>query len=778
MEASMMDGFAHPSHVRSALFVDFDNIYLGLQNEDPRAAEQFATHPGRWLRWLQEDLPDDSRAGRKILSRRCYLNPSQFSRFRPYFIRSAFEVVDCPPLTRGGKTSADIQMVMDIMDALGHVTRFEEFIILSGDADFTPVLLRLSRYDRRSVVLAAGPASAAYKAACDLLIDQDTFLEEAIGVGEGSAVRPGTDSELLQRIAAKVHERAIASGELVATDLPAIFREFAEFTPDSNWLGFYSLRGMTNAVVHARRDLEMVEGDPWRVRICAELPPEPAAAGEAGGDVAGTAAGTGGQAEGTEVPGTATAPSRDGGDVATATAGIAPSAGGGGAAASVPAASARAEAAGADNGGGATGDGMTAGGGASPGATGDPGATGGTGAIGGPGGSPYASGGASPQLLRAIADKVYARASAAGELLATDLPSIYREFPQFTPNSNWLGYYSLRGLSDAVIRSRGDLEMADGDPWRVRLRRPAGGEARLQARPAAGGARERRAAAEPGVGPLTGSSRRGAVGQGAGPGGGTVAGSGDAAAGEGQGEAGVAAPADPARERQVEAVVELVRALVRSSDSPVPMARAAHAVLDEFGEGMAGSRWLGAGTFRDLLAGYDDLGFAISAARQGYLYDPDLHQTPLEEDVDLEIGDPEMTSLAHRIHRITDTPYLAPDEYALVFREIAEEVNEEGYFLTRTSKAVRDRCIEEGTPVARTSVNFILRGITSAGYRFGAGNGTNPHDLAQAFLKNVLGLCESAGMPLSEEERQQLTTWIVGGLESPPAGLLPTSGGG
>ena len=168
------------SHVRAALFVDFDNIYLGLQREDPTAAEQFATDPGQWLRWLQEKLPLDyvgegagAQTRRKILFRRCYLNPSQFGRFRPYFTRSAFEVVDCPPLTSGGKTSADIQMVMDILDALGHTTRFEEFIILSGDADFTPVLLRLSKHDRRSAVLAVGPASVAYKAACDLLIDQE-----------------------------------------------------------------------------------------------------------------------------------------------------------------------------------------------------------------------------------------------------------------------------------------------------------------------------------------------------------------------------------------------------------------------------------------------------------------------------------------------------------------------------------------------------------------------------------------------------------------------------
>ena len=49
-----------PPHVRSALFVDFDNIYLGLQREDPNAAEQFATNPSHWLHWLQESLSLDS----------------------------------------------------------------------------------------------------------------------------------------------------------------------------------------------------------------------------------------------------------------------------------------------------------------------------------------------------------------------------------------------------------------------------------------------------------------------------------------------------------------------------------------------------------------------------------------------------------------------------------------------------------------------------------------------------------------------------------------------
>ena len=33
------------------------------------------------------------------------------------------------------------------------------------------------------------------------------------------------------------------------------------------------------------------------------------------------------------------------------------------------------------------------------------------------------------------------------------------------------------------------------------------------------------------------------------------------------------------------------------------------------------------------------------------------------------------------------------------------EVNEHGYFLTRTSKAVRDRCLDEDSPIARASVS-------------------------------------------------------------------------
>lgn len=39
-----------------------------------------------------------------------------------------------------GKTSTDIHMVLDIIDLLQHETHYDEFIVFSADADFTPVL--------------------------------------------------------------------------------------------------------------------------------------------------------------------------------------------------------------------------------------------------------------------------------------------------------------------------------------------------------------------------------------------------------------------------------------------------------------------------------------------------------------------------------------------------------------------------------------------------------------------------------------------------------------
>lgn len=177
--------------MKSALFVDFDNVFSQLRQLQPEAAERFARHPSEWIGWLTGYLalpePHEEGEHRRLLVRRCYLNPNWYQTYRHAFLRAGFEIVDCPPVTSQGKTSTDIHMVLDIVDLLQHETRCDEFIVFSADADFTPVLRKLRRYDRRTTVLAIGFPSAAYQASADLLIDERLFLREALGIEQGNA---------------------------------------------------------------------------------------------------------------------------------------------------------------------------------------------------------------------------------------------------------------------------------------------------------------------------------------------------------------------------------------------------------------------------------------------------------------------------------------------------------------------------------------------------------------------------------------------------------------
>lgn len=181
--------------ILSTVFVDYDNIYLSLKRKNDDAAKRFAKDSGSWLQGIisGELITPTSTftapAERRIAMNRCYGNPvprrnshdnstdmNSFPFVRHHFLRSGFEVIDCPPLTAQLKNSADIRIVMDIRDILTHETFFDEFIILSGDADFTPVLHRLRAHARRAVVFANDHTAQPYTALSDGEIRESSLL--------------------------------------------------------------------------------------------------------------------------------------------------------------------------------------------------------------------------------------------------------------------------------------------------------------------------------------------------------------------------------------------------------------------------------------------------------------------------------------------------------------------------------------------------------------------------------------------------------------------------
>ena len=181
--------------ILSAIFVDYDNIYLSLKRKNEEAAKRFAKDANLWLNALASgDLitthgTNAPQTERRIVMNRCYGNPiprrnahdnstdmNSFPFVRHHFLRSGFEVIDCPPLTAQLKNSADIRMVMDVRDYLTHETYFNEFIILSSDADFTPVLHRLRAHARRNIIFTNDHTASPYTAICDGEVRESDLL--------------------------------------------------------------------------------------------------------------------------------------------------------------------------------------------------------------------------------------------------------------------------------------------------------------------------------------------------------------------------------------------------------------------------------------------------------------------------------------------------------------------------------------------------------------------------------------------------------------------------
>jgi hypothetical protein len=262
------------NNIYSALFVDFDNMYLRLRESNGKdAAESFAAQPTDWLGWLEKEMSSahfgDDGFTRRILIRKCYLNPASFGKYRPYFTRAGFEVVDCPQLTSDGKTSTDIHMVMDIMDALHHPSNFDEFILFSADADFTPVLLRVRQHKRLSVVVSAGYSSPAYKSACDYLPMLDEFLQQALGIDQNDEneeevekaeiISASTSEDVLRKLAEIVAQKLSRDTIVNSYELPALYKRIDGFRESTNWLGFKSLRLLTHAVVSKQPDMKIFD---------------------------------------------------------------------------------------------------------------------------------------------------------------------------------------------------------------------------------------------------------------------------------------------------------------------------------------------------------------------------------------------------------------------------------------------------------------------------------------------------------------------------------------
>lgn len=251
--------------IRSALFLDFDNIYGGMFDLDRDTAYALADHPGRLLEALATHRLRPG-ARRDLLVLRAYLNPAGsvhdpergndnqrhfLSKYRPNLTRSGFEVVDCPALTFGQKNAADIRIVIDVLQSLHANASYDEFIIASSDADFTPLLQHLRASDLRTMIISTGTTAPAYRNIASVCLDAQNLIEllRRGQAGNGVVIDPGpvatVDSDSAR---AREQVQRVVEAHIAASDEPMLLSvlgsrlrgEFGD-SIDNNWFGTGSL---------------------------------------------------------------------------------------------------------------------------------------------------------------------------------------------------------------------------------------------------------------------------------------------------------------------------------------------------------------------------------------------------------------------------------------------------------------------------------------------------------------------------------------------------------
>ncbi|MFC1682972.1 NYN domain-containing protein [Candidatus Zixiibacteriota bacterium] len=160
-----------------ALFIDFDNIALGLRASRRKRFD---------VRLVLGRLLEKG----KIIVKKAYADWSHFSEYKDKLHAAGIELIDIPKRKMTGKNSADIRMVVDAMDLCYTKEHLDTFVVLSGDSDFSPLVSKL-RENNKSVI-----GMGVRKSTSDLLVDNcDEFIfYDDLARGRDSASAPALSS--------------------------------------------------------------------------------------------------------------------------------------------------------------------------------------------------------------------------------------------------------------------------------------------------------------------------------------------------------------------------------------------------------------------------------------------------------------------------------------------------------------------------------------------------------------------------------------------------------
>lgn len=208
-------------------------------------------------------------------------------------------------------------------------------------------------------------------------------------------------------------------------------------------------------------------------------------------------------------------------------------------------------------------------------------------------------------------------------------------------------------------------------------------------------------------------------------------------------------------------IAHYIISLVDNSNTPISIANIAYYLQDKFN---ANEEWFGFGKLKAFLDILPLDGLEFSAVPPGYIYNPQKHEIPEQISLakELEIHCPKLFPFAEKLHVLTDIPLLPPAYYASLINNFVEELKHNTFFMTTTSRNVRNACMEEGFSVARSHVNFLIVGLSKGNYSFSNTQNISKESVIDTFIATLTTICKEKNEELDTDTILLLKQWLSG----------------
>lgn len=169
LESGFKEGFEKvgmEKHLKIAVFIDFDNIEIGVKSTLQREFD---------VSIVLEALKERG----EIITKIAYGNWGRMENSTRQLSEYAVQMVQRDPSPRGDKNGADINLALDALELAFTHDHINAFAIISGDSDFIALVNKLKQYDK-TVFVVGGKAftSTILQKNCHEFISYESMLDD------------------------------------------------------------------------------------------------------------------------------------------------------------------------------------------------------------------------------------------------------------------------------------------------------------------------------------------------------------------------------------------------------------------------------------------------------------------------------------------------------------------------------------------------------------------------------------------------------------------------